>query len=255
MTMKSLEHPLGPSLMAAAIALAVFLAPRVSFAQAQDAVASGAAKSEPDVIVTAGEGLVRTAPDRAFVSISVESRAKTPREAQRLNAEAMTAVQQKLKSAGFTGDALRTLQLQLSPQFDYAGGKQTLREYLAQNTIEVRVEPVERVGEVSDLTVGAGATSVTNIRFDLKDRRAVEQKALQEAVAQARARAETIAQAANRAIDRILRIEDQIQNEVPPPRPYMAMARSAAAEATPETPIAPGVLEIRAHVTLTAKMR
>jgi uncharacterized protein YggE len=257
MTLKNLAHPLGPSLMAAAIALAVFLAPRVSFAQGQDSAsaASGAAKSEPDVIVTAGEGLVRTAPDQAFVSISVESRAKTPREAQRLNAEAMTAVQQKLKSAGFTGDALRTLQLQLSPQFDYAGGKQTLREYLAQNTIEVRVEPVERVGEVSDLTVGAGATSVTNIRFDLKDRRAVEQKALQEAVAQARSRAEAIAQAANRGIDRILRIEDQVQNEAPPPRPYMAMARSAAAEAAPETPIAPGVLEIRAHVTLTAKMR
>jgi uncharacterized protein YggE len=173
-----------------------------------------------------------------------------------LNAAAMTAVQEKLKAAGFTGDALRTLQLQLSPQFDYAGGKQTLREYLAQNTIEVRVEPVERVGEIADLTVGAGATSVTNVRFDLKDRRAVEQKALTEAVAQARSRAEAIAQAASRAIDRILRIEDHFEQSAPPPRPYMAMARAVGGvEAQPETPVAPGVLEIRAHVALTAKMR
>jgi uncharacterized protein YggE len=82
----------------------------------------------------------------------------------------------------------------------------------------------------------------------------VEQKALQEAVAQARGRADAIAQAANRAIDRILRIEDHVQGEAPPPRPMMTMARVAQA-AEPETPVAPGVLEIKAHVTLTAKMR
>jgi uncharacterized protein len=211
-------------------------------------------KMEPDVIVTAGDGIVRIAPDQAFVSLTTESRAKTPREAQKLNADAMSAVQQKLKAAGFAGDAVRTLQLALQPQFDYNNGKQTLREYLAVNTIEVRVEPVERVGEVTDLAVGSGATSVSNVRFDLKDRRGVEQKALQEAVAEARGRADAIAQASNRAIDRIIRIEGQPQSEVPPPRPFMAMAR---AEAAPQavTPVAPGVLEIRAHVTLTAKMR
>jgi uncharacterized protein YggE len=240
--------------------LPLLLAPAMVYAQESSGSASAAstsasAKSEPDVIVTAGEGLVRVAPDQAFVSITAESRAKTPREAQRLNAEAMTAVQQKLKAAGFSGEAIRTLQLQLTPQYDYANGKQTLREYVARNTIEVRVEPVDRVGEITDLTVGAGATSVTNIRFELKERHAVEQKALQEAVAQARARADAIAQAASRTIDRILRIEDQIQGEAPPPRPFMAMARGVEATPQAETPVAPGVLEIHARVVLTAKMR
>jgi uncharacterized protein YggE len=218
------------------------------------AIAQESSKMEPDVIVTTGEGTVRIAPDQAFVSITAESRAKTPREAQRLNADAMSAVQQKLKAAGFAGDAVRTLQLELQPQYDYGNGRQTLREYLARNTIEVRVEPVERVGEVSDLAVGSGATSVSHIRFELKDRHGVEQKALQEAVAEARGRADAIAQAANRAIDRILKIEGQPQTEAPPPRPFMAMAR---AEAAPQvvTPVAPGVMEIRAHVSLTAKMR
>jgi uncharacterized protein YggE len=210
---------------------------------------------EPDVIVTAGEGTVRTAPDQAFVSITAESRAKLPREAQRLNAEAMSAVQQKLKAAGFSGEAVRTLQLELQPQYDYSNGKQTLREYLARNTIEVRVEPVERIGEVTDLSVGSGATSVSNIRFELKDRHAVEQKALQEAVTQARGRADAIAQAANRAIDRVTRIEDQYETSAPPPRPFMAMARSVEAAPQAATPVAPGVLEIHARVTLTARMR
>jgi uncharacterized protein YggE len=233
-----------------ALALA---APRAARAQeASDQRASDRALL--DVIVTTGEGTVRIAPDQAFVSITAESHARTPREAQRLNAEAMTAVQQKLKAAGFTGDAVRTLQLELQPQYDYSNGKQTLREYLARNSIEVRVEPVDRVGEITDLAVGSGATSVSNIRFELKDRGAVEHRALQEAVTQARGRADAIAQAANRAIDRIVRIDDQVQNEMPPPRPFMAMAR---AEAAPQaaTPVAAGVLEIHARVVLTAKMR
>jgi uncharacterized protein len=231
----------------AALAVMLAAAPLTAFAQ------EPSTKMEPDVIITAGEGIVRIAPDQAFVAITAESRAKTPREAQRLNAEAMTAVQAKLKAAGFAGDAVRTLQLDLQPQYDYSNGKQTLREYLARNTIEVKVEPVERVGEVTDMSVGSGATSVSGVRFELKDRKGVEQKALTEAVTQARARADAIAAAANRAIDRIIRIDDQQQNEPPMPRPMMAMARAGAADA--QTPVAPGVLEIHARVTLTAKMR
>lgn len=248
-TSRSLVFTL-PLLLMLMLMVPLMLTTGVGAAEAQDSKAP-----EPDVIVTSGEGTVRIAPDQAFVSITAESRAKLPREAQRLNAEAMSAVQQKLKAAGFTGDAVRTLQLELQPQYDYSNGKQTLREYLARNTIEVRVEPVERVGEVTDLSVGSGATSVSNIRFDLKDRHAVEQKALQEAVTQARGRADAIAQAANRAIDRILRIEDQYETSAPPPRPYMAMARTVEASPQASTPVAAGVLEIHARVSLTAKMR
>jgi uncharacterized protein len=238
-----------------ALALGTVLTLAIPFiAIAHESSGQESSKMEPDLIVTTGDATLRIAPDQAFVSIAAESRAKTPREAQKLNADAMTAVQQKLKAAGFAGDAVRTLQLELQPQYDYNNGKQTLREYLARNTIEVRVEPVERVGEVSDLAVGSGATSVSNIRFQLKDRHAVEQKALQEAVAEARGRADTIAQAANRSIERIIKIEGQPQTE-PPPRPFMAMARGMEAAQQAVTPVAPGVLEIRAHVTLTAKMR
>ena len=51
----------------------------------------------PPVIVTTGEGLVKQAPDRAWVSIAAESRARTAQEAQRLNTEAMSADVEKIK--------------------------------------------------------------------------------------------------------------------------------------------------------------
>jgi uncharacterized protein len=205
-----------------------------------------------DVVVTAGEGLVLAAPDRAFVSISAETRARAPKEAQQGNATAMTAVQAKLKAAGIPADAVRTIALDLQPEFDYNNGKQTLRGYVARNTIEVRVDEIEKVGDIVDAAVGSGATSLSNIRFDLKNREATERKALAQAVADARGRAEALAQAATRGIDRILRIEDHSETGAPPPRPMIAF-RAAAAEAA--TPVTPGQLEIRARVTLTVKLK
>lgn len=203
-------------------------------------------------IVTTGEAIVRRAPDRVFVTASVESRSKNPREAQRQNAEAMTAVQRAIEGAGVPREAVRTLGYSIEQEVDYVNGRRVLREYLARNAVEVRLDQVERTGEILDLLVQSGATSVTGVRFDLQDRATVEHEAVRLAVVDARARAEAAAAGAGRSLGDILRIEDAFQPN-PPPRPMMAMAREAADQMP--TPVAPGEIEIRAQVTLTVAIR
>jgi uncharacterized protein len=210
---------------------------------------------EPDVVVASGEAEIKTAPDRAFVSVVAEARSKAPRDAQRQNAEVMTAVQAALEKAGIPAAAIRTLAYTVQPEYDYRDGRQTLRGYLARNSIEVRIDALERVGEILDTAVQAGATTVGDVRFDLKDRAAVERDALARAVEHARARADTLATAAGRAIDRIVRVEEQGAGYLPPPpRPY-ATRLAMAAEAAPPTPITPGDIDITARVTLVARLR
>jgi uncharacterized protein YggE len=204
------------------------------------------------VVVVSGEAIVKRAPDRAFVSIAAESRARTSRDAQRMNAEAMTAVLAKLKSSGLAGDAIQTTGYDIQPEFDYANGKQTLRGYVARNSIEVRVDDLPKLGEILDIAVGAGATSVAGVRFDLKDRTGAEREALQRAVEDARGRAEAAAAGAGMKFDRIVRIEEQRSSPMPPPRPMMAMRAEAQA---PTTPVVAGELEIRGSVTLTAALK
>ena len=208
---------------------------------------------ESDVVVTAGEAVIKQAPDQAFVTLVSEARAKVPAEAQKVTAAAMSSVQQKLKGAGIPGDAIRTVHYDLQPEFDYAQGKQTLRGYVSRNNIEVRIDAIERVGEILDLAVSAGATSVGSLRFDVKKRDVLGREALTLAVKDARARAEAAAAGAGRAIDRIVKIEDQGAAEPPQPRPYM-MRAGAAAEAAVQTPIQPGDVEIRARVTITVAL-
>jgi uncharacterized protein YggE len=208
--------------------------------------------NEP-VIVTTGEGVVKATPDRVWISIAAESRAKSPKEAQRANADAMKAVLDKLKGLGLPADAIRTSGYDLQPQFDYVNGKQSLREYLARNTIEVRVDDVARAGDVLDAAVGSGATNVTGVRFDLKDRTAAERDALRKAVADARARADAAAAGAGMKVDRVVRIEEQ-RVMLPEPRPVMMTRQAMVADAA-GPPMSPGELEIRSSVTMTSSIK
>jgi uncharacterized protein YggE len=202
------------------------------------------------VVVTNGQATIMVAPDRAFVIVAAESRSRNSADAQRQNADAMTAVMAKLDQAGVQKDAIRTLAYDLQPEFDYANGRQTLRGYVARNSIEVRLDDMTRVGAVLDAAGGGGATSIGGIRFDVRNREAVERDALRQAVADARARADAAAAGAGRTIDRVIRIQEDAVPDLP--RPVM---RLAAADQMATTPIAPSTVEIRARVTLTASLK
>jgi uncharacterized protein YggE len=205
------------------------------------------------VVVTQGDGLVTATPDRAWVSLAAESRASNAKDAQRRNAELMRPVQERLRAAGIPDDAIRTTGYDLQYEWDYVDGKRVGRGYVARNSIEIRVDAIDRVGEILELAVSSGATSVGGIRFDLKNQKAVEQEALRLAVADARARAEAAATGAGQAIDRVLRIEEQ--GAPSPPVPMRTFALKAEAASSDAPPIAAGQLEFRAQVTLTASLK
>jgi uncharacterized protein len=217
--------------------------------------APGAPGTQPlrPVVVATGQATVRLPPDRAFVTLSTETRAPRPADAQERNAKAMAAVQQKLEAARLPKDSVRTLAYSLEEEFEYAPNRRTSKGFRAVNTIEIRLDDITRVGEIIDLAVGAGATSAHGIRFDLKERDAAERQALRLAVVDARARAEAAAAGANAAIGTVIRIEEQAR---PIPLPHQAtMMRAAVADAAPETPVNAGEIEIEATVLLTATIK
>lgn len=230
-----------------ALVLAAALVPALAYPQTPASPAAG-----PPLVVTAGQAVVKRTPDRAWVTIGAESRARTPQDAQKQNAAAMTAVIDRIKAFGIPAEAIQTVGYDLQPEFDYVNGKQTLRGYVARNSVEVRVDNLTRVGEVIDSAVESGATGVRGVRFDLKDRAVAEREAIKYAVADARERAMAIATGAGLTFDRIVRIEEQ-RAQVIEPRPMMSMRAEMAQDSV--TPVAPGELEIRASVTMTAAMK
>jgi uncharacterized protein YggE len=234
--------------IAHAVVLFAWLVPVAAFAQQPPPQVD-----TPATVSAAGEGVMQAVPDRAWITISAESRASNPREAQRRNAEAMTPVLDKLKAAGVATDAIRTVAYDLQQEWDYVNNRRISRGYVARNSVDVRVDDIDKVGELLELAVGSGATSVGGIRFDLKDEAKLEREALRLAVADARAKAEAMATGAGRTIDRILRVEEQGSGGPPAPVRMYREAALAADSAAP--PISAGQLEIRAQVTVTAILK
>jgi uncharacterized protein len=228
-------------------AAALILAAATASAQTAPSV------SEPVVIVT-GEGLVKAAPDQAFVTFAVESRSKNFKDAQTQNATSMSNVHSRLQGLGLPKDAVRTLSYDLHLESDWVNGKQVPRGYVARNTIEARVDDITRVGEIIDAAIGAGANSVHGVRFDLKQREALERDALKRATADARARAEAAAAGAGSSIGRVVRIEEPTRG-YPSPQPMQMMRAEMQDARAATTPVVAGEIEIRSTVVLTATIK
>jgi uncharacterized protein YggE len=210
--------------------------------------------TEP-VVVVSGEGLVKAPPDQAWATFAVESRSKNPKDAQAQNAKAMTSVHERLVAAGIPKDAIRTLSYDLNLESDWVNGRQVPRGYVARNTIEVRLDEITRVGEVIDIAITNGANSVHGVRFDLKERDALEREALKRATADARARAEAAASGAGASVGRVLRIEEPVRGGYPVPVAAPMMREMAQDSRAVATPVVAGEIEIRSTVVLTASLK
>jgi hypothetical protein len=237
---------------ARALALSLVLAGLSGAALSPAAAYADDDDRKPPSIVVNGEAVVRAAPDRAYVTVAVESRHRNPSQAQRDTADAMKKVRAALEKADVASEQVKTVAYDLQLEFDYEQGRRIPRDYVARDAIEVRLDDVAQVGKVIDAAVGSGATSVSGVRFDLRDRAAQEREALKRAVADARARADAAAAGAGVTVASVLRVEEQ-RVFAPPPMPMMMKASAESADAG--TTISPGEIELKAQVTLTVGLQ
>ncbi|MDF3855098.1 SIMPL domain-containing protein [Paracoccus sp. P2] len=200
-----------------------------------------------------GTGHATVQPDMATITLGVSTRAATAAEAMTQNAEAQAKVIETLKAEGIEARDIQTSGLNLSPVMDYSdqGQPPKLTGYGAQNSVTVRVRDIAGLGAVLDKLVASGANEISGIAFSREDMTEAEDQARTEAVAEARRRAEVMAEAAGMRLGRLISL-----SEAPTgggPRPMMAM-RAQAAEAA-DTPIEAGELAVRADVTAVFAMR
>ncbi len=211
--------------------------------------------SKHPVVVTYGEATVKRAPDQAWLSLSTETRDTKADEARRMSAETMTIVQSKLLDLGLSADAIRTTGYNLTPEIEWKNGRGTVRGYLVRNQIDVRVDKLDRLGDVIDAANATRETALTisGPRFGLKDEGAVETEALQLAVQAALGRAKAIAAGAGKVIGGIMRIEEQnLGGNLR--EPFLMRAAMAKDDQNVETPIVLGDIEVRVIVVLTAEL-
>ena len=187
----------------------------------------------------------------AWITITAEARALRTADAQKQNATAMGAVRTSLKQAGVPDDGVKTRSYSVEPQMQYTDGKSKVIGYIVRQSLDVRIDDLARLGAVIDAAGGSGATSISDIRYDVKDRSAIEVRLLSDAVRDGMKRATAMAAGAGKDVVTIWRIDEQRANTVPQPM-YRMAAQSMAA---PPTQVTPDELEIQAHVTITVILK
>jgi len=206
--------------------------------------------ADPRTITVTGTGRVAAVPDLADIRLGATTTSATVEEARATDARAMAAVTGALKELGIAAPDIQTANLSLSPAYDYSSNTNPprLTGYTLTNTLAVTIRDLAIVGRAIDGALLAGATSVDSVAFRVEDSSAGEQQAREQAVADARAKAETLARAAGVAITGIASISE---SAAPLPYPVFRgeMAKMAMADAP--TPVETGVNEISITVVVS----
>jgi uncharacterized protein len=205
---------------------------------------AGTPSAQPSLITTTGHGDVTAVPDEAVVSAGVNTHAATAAAALSQNAQLMQQVIAALKNAG--GSDLQTQQVSLDPQTDDQG---TVTGYVAQNTVSAKAK-IAAAGALIDAAVGAGANTVDGPSLDVSDSDALYNAALKQAIADARAKAQALAQAGGFTVGPVFAVTEGSPAPVPQP-----MAWAAKASGAPATPVEPGTQDVTADITVSFQIR
>ncbi|MCX2697876.1 MULTISPECIES: SIMPL domain-containing protein [Ochrobactrum] len=195
---------------------------------------------QPARISVSGEGKMTAAPDMAILNLTVLRDAKTAREAMTANNEAMAKVLDAMKKAGVEDRDLQTSGINIQPSYIYPDDKNGLKEakisgYSVSNSLTVRVRDLSKVGNVLDESVTLGVNQGGDLTFVNDNPSATINEARKRAVADAIAKAKTLADAASVGLGRVLEISEQSRSPMPMPiaREMKMMANAAPQDSVP----------------------
>lgn len=221
------------------------------------AFSSGTAAAQdpaPDSLSVSGQGKVSIKPDMAYITVGVNTEAKTAREAQTQNNQQMNKVVGTLKDLGIAESDIQTVNYNLSPRYDYinlknGGGRQVLAGYTVYNQVRVTVKDINAVGKTLDAVITAGANLSGGVSFTLSDSKM--EKAYADALTAALKNAEGKARVLAAGLNVTLGKPKEVVEGGAAPRPVLNRAMYDAAKTMEaEVPISAGEMEVSASVNL-----
>jgi uncharacterized protein YggE len=190
-------------------------------------------------------------PDLGVLQLGVEAQADTVAEAQSQAAKAMNAVIAALKANGVADKDIQTRYFSINKvtRWDDKGSTEIVLGYRVSNTVTVKVRALDRMGAVIDAVVEAGGdlTRINSISFTVEDTTAYEKEARDKAMADARAKAQQLADLGDVDLGKPTYINE---NNYYNPAPIYYETRDASGISS-QTPISVGEMDITVTVQVT----
>lgn len=203
------------------------------------AVSASAAEAErPRIVAVSGQGEVQAEPDRAVVTLGVESRKPRLEDARADVTKTVEAVLKLTRDLKIDQQYVRATRINVQPEYnwDSSAKERNLIGYFVSRQVEVDLRDLEKLGTLLEKATDLGVNQLGEPRLDSSKRRDLERSALAKAVEDARLNAETVAKAAGARLGAARTISAS-SGFVPVPvmarmKTQMAMAEAADASQT-----------------------
>ncbi|QEF96136.1 26 kDa periplasmic immunogenic protein precursor [Stieleria maiorica] len=206
------------------------------------------------VIIVNGTGEVSGVPDVAEINIGIVVEEDSAKAAVQANNFQMTRLLDFIKAQGISEKDIQTSSFSVSPRYQRSrnpdGEPPKIDGYRVSNQVHVRVRQIERLGEVLDQVVSAGANQINGISFSISKTETLMDEARNKAIRDAQRKAALMAKEAGVTLGRIVEIRDHSGGGQPQPVRMMAMAEARSA-----VPIQTGEQSLSAGVQLTFSLK
>ena len=204
--------------------------------------------ANPGGITVVGQGEAFGRPDQAEVQVGVDIFAETVAAASDENEATLQAIMDALEEQGIAAEDIQTANYSVWAEQRYGdSGPEGIAGYRVTNQVNVTIRDVEQVSEVLEAVIDAGANSIYGVYFTVADPAALEAEARAEAMADARERAESLAELGSVELGEIQVISEVIGQPV---QPFLDRGGAMAQEAAGPS-ISPGQLSYHVQVQVT----
>lgn len=206
--------------------------------------------SQQEGIWVNGQGKVSVVPDIANLRLGIESQETSVATAQSRANEAMDKIMTVLTDNGIAEKDIQTqyFNIRRVTRWDNDNQKEIVIGYRVTNVVTAKIREIDKIGAIIDnvATAGGDLTRIDNISFSVDDPSPYYDEARQKAIADARSKAEQLADEAGVKLGK----PSYISESTPFSPPVYAEGIRMAAPAPMQTSISPGEMEISLTVQI-----
>lgn len=208
--------------------------------------------TKTDTFQVDGEGKATGVPNQATISFGVTKQASIVADAQNQTNTAVQKILDSLNTLGIEAKNIKTTDYSVQPNYNFGGATQTITGYTVTQTVEVKIQPLDKVNQTLDALTASGANIVGQIRFGFDDatQQKLEDEARLDAVNKAKQKAESLAQASGIHLGSIINVVETPDQGAPQPI-LMNAAKLDAGTAQQPSQVTPGENTISTTITIS----
>ncbi len=214
------------------------------------------------LITVTGSSSLRATPDKVSIRFAIENLDKNAKKARAENDKVSSVVLNSLRKAGIAQQKIKVESFNINEKFEY-NSKIRQRESLGYQAIrEVKVEIYgeglgkekslsDKTSAIVKLITQGGSNRINEVKFGLADDSEIKQKALKQAVSDARDKATVMLEAVNAKLGKIQSISEMNLANKPIYQRKLSMLMAADVESSgsEQSSYSEGELDIRASVS------